>query len=128
MISSVLNRSNLNDAMKRATKIRIAARIYRDPTTGNFYERPVLHGKQTWRKLSSTTLSKAKKELAAKRTFHAQAALGLARDPYGPKPLKLGELFTLYMKAGCPDRYHSERSGKQLNQELSRLKLLWPYW
>jgi integrase len=107
---------------------RVAPGIYQDSRTGNFFERPTVAGKKTWRKLHGRTLKLAKEELAVRRTDQARSAQGLSRDPYAPEPQSIGELILDYVKADCPDRHHHPRAGKSLADELYRLESLKPFW
>jgi integrase len=102
--------------------------IYKDSRTGNFFERPRVNGRRTWRKLHSRTLKLAREELAAKRSDHARSKLGLAKNPYDAKPHSIGGLCIQYLEAGCPNRQQQERTGKQLAQEQFRLNALIPFW
>lgn len=107
---------------------RVAEGIYQDPRTGNFYERPTIGGRRTWRKLEGHTLKLARESLAQRRTDQARASRGMARDPYAPKPVTIGTLIELYIAAGCPDRFDQVKAGHQEIKELSRLKILRPFW
>lgn len=103
---------------------RLADGIYRDERTSNFYERPTVNGKRTWRKLDARTLKIARDMLAARRTTQARAQEGLARSPYAPPVATVGTLVDGYVKAGCPDKHFRARTGKQLSQEICRTKKL----
>lgn len=102
--------------------------VYSDSRTGNFYERPTINGRRTWRKLDAITLRVARELARAHSVDHARSKAGLTRSPYAPKPLTVGELADAYMSAGCPDNRHRPRSGRQLDCEKSRLKFLIPFW
>lgn len=107
---------------------RVADRIYRDSRTGNFYERPIVQGRRTWRKLDGHTLKLARESLAQRRTDVTRSKLGLARSPYAPKPRPLSEVLNAYAAANCPDRRGVPRTGYALHHELARISLLRPYW
>lgn len=64
--------------------------LYRDDR-GNFWIRPTLHGKRTWRRLASLTLADARQESAALVSDHARSKLGLAADPFDPAPPTVAE-------------------------------------
>jgi integrase len=102
--------------------------VYIDSRTGNFVERPWIAGKRTWRKLKSRTLKDAKRELAARRIDQTRATHGLAKDPYAPPSKTVGDICAEYQSAGCPDRQHSPKHGKALEQEVYRLKTMLPFW
>lgn len=89
----------------------------------SFYERPVVNGRQTVRKLASTTLAYAKKEVADKRSKHSLAKIGLAIDPYKAvqQSAPVGELIDFYMQSNCPKRNEQARAGAQLTEEKRRL-------
>lgn len=107
---------------------RIADHIYRDSRTGNLYERPIIAGRRTWRKLDGHTLKLARESLAQRRADVARSKLGFARSPYAPKPQPIGELLDAYESAGCPDRRGVPRTGYALHHEQARISLLRPYW
>jgi integrase len=98
---------------------RVAPGIYRDSRTGNFYERPKIDGRPTWRKLPARTIAGAKDILAARRTDQARHVHGLAKDPYAKPPMVIGEIIKAYISSGCPSRSHI-RVGKLLKQEAGR--------
>ena len=100
----------------------VAHCIYKD-TKGRFYERPRLHGKATWHRLYSLTLTDARKELATKRADHHRAPLGLARDPYRPQP-KVAALLDAYLSAGCPTPRGLARAPRTALDEARRLDTL----
>ena len=64
--------------------------VYRDDR-GNYWIRPTLHGKRTWRRLSSLTIADARQESAALVSDHARSKLGLAQDPFDPAPPTVAE-------------------------------------
>jgi integrase len=113
---------------KRKSYVGVGGGIYTDPRTGNFYHRPTINGKKTFRLLDVRTLKLAralKNSLDNAQAMHAQ---GLEKDPYAaPAPTVL-ELVTGYMAAGCPRVNHQQRTGSQLKQELSRLNFLQGFW
>lgn len=102
--------------------------VYRDSRTGNFFERPTVDGRRTWRKLPALNLKLAREMLSARRTDQSRAEHGLARDPYLPEPQTVAALAKAYEAAGCPDRHNHPRQGIQLVQEQSRVKLLLPHF
>lgn len=105
---------------------RVAPGIYRH-SSGSMYERPVINGRPTWRRLAARTVKLAKEELAAKRTDHARSAFGLAADPYASNTT-VGKMCADYLAAGCPDARRLPRVGLGLKQETSRIKMLLPWW
>jgi integrase len=107
---------------------RAAPGIYRDSRTGNFYERPVVAGRPTWRKLDGHTLKLARESFAQRRADATRSRLGLAADPYRPKTPTCGALIEAYVAAGCPGRNFEPRTGPQLTKEQSRLKALKAFW
>ena len=108
--------------------LHIGHSIYRDTRTGFLYERPVISGKRTWRKLDSQLVKHAKTELAAKRSDQARARQGLARCPYGPEQFTVGQLIAKYRDAKCPNRNLEPRVEPYLKAETDRLDKLLPYW
>jgi integrase len=98
--------------------------LYKDPRTGHFYERPYVDGKQTWRKLSSTTQSRARNELGQRRLNQEKAKEGLAVDPYKKSNAwSVGKLADFYLESGCPLRNENRRrEGHQLEEEKKRVE------
>ena len=107
---------------------RVGERIYRDARTNHFYERPWVNGRRTWRLLPAVNLKVAREALASRRTDAARAALGLARDPYGPQSATVGEILNAYTAAGCPDRELRPRRAQGLAAEGWRIGQLLPFW
>lgn len=98
---------------------------------GTYYERPSINGApRTWRKLDGHTLRLAKESYAQRRADVSRARLGLCADPYAaPAPTQtVASLLLAYEAAGCPDSRGTRREGKQLAQDLSRLKHLREFW
>lgn len=127
----------MGDAMNEATEstepkkrrwISEGGGIYRDANTKKLFHRPLINGKRTFRLLKVHTVKKAralKGDLDSSQTMHAN---GLEKDPYAAPACKVSELIEGYKAAGCPCRDESPREGVQLDQELSRLKFLEPFW
>jgi integrase len=88
-----------------------------------FYERPILNGKQSVRKLQSTTLRKAKIEVGEKRSQQGLAKIGLAHDPYRAvqRAALVGELIDFYIECKCPRRNEQVRTGPEFDGEKRRL-------
>lgn len=102
--------------------------IYKDSRTGNFYERPIVRGRRTWRRLDGHSLKLAKESFAQRRADTTRAKLGLVRDPYRPKAGSVGDIIESYKAAGCPGRDGAPRTGKQLDHEHYRIAKLLPFW
>lgn len=107
---------------------QVADNVYRDSRTGNFYERPKIRGRRTWRKLDGHTLKLARESLAQRRADTTRSKLGLARSPYAPKPATVSDLIDLYEAAECPDRTGQPRQESELKRESYRLNMLRPFW
>lgn len=105
----------------------IEAGIYRDSRTGRLVHRPIISGKRTERRLKSTTLTMARKELAVLKTRQLESSLGIALDPYG-KAITIGPLAELWSQAGCPGRDGRPRAGDKLKSEQAKLKRMLPFW
>src|SRR5919109_1375883 len=70
-----------------------------------FWERPCIDGRQTQRKLKSTTLRHAQLEAGKNRSDQALAKIGRAADPYARSDVTtIEEVLEFYEKAGCPQR------------------------
>ena len=107
--------------------IFIDSGIYRDSRTDNLYHRPIIGGRRTARKLNSTTLTMARKEVAALKTRQLEARIGLQLDPYATL-LTIGELAKEWLLHDCLDRRGRRRLGQNLEAESARLKRLLPFW
>jgi integrase len=101
--------------------------IYQDSRTGNLYHRPRINGVRTFRKLRSTTLTMARKEVAILRTRQMEAKVGLAVDPYAAL-LTVGQIAKEWLARGCPDKKGHPRKGPALESEQWRLSNLLPFW
>jgi integrase len=83
-----------------------------------FWERPFVDGRQTQRKLKSTTLRHAQLECGKNRSDQALSKIGRAADPYSRGDVAtLNEILDFYEAADCPQRNENPRSGKQLADE-----------
>ena len=102
---------------------RVAAGIYRREEDGTLYERPRLTGKRTWRRLWSLTLTQARQEIAARRSDHHRAALGLAEDPYQASP-SIQQILDTYAQAGFPSTHGRRRAQRTQIDESRRLDRL----
>jgi integrase len=102
--------------------------LYRDNRTGNFYERPFIDGRRTFRKIQARNIKLAREALAARRTDQARSEQGLCRSPYTPAPQTVAALAELWKNAGCPNRHGHPKYGTQLVQEQSRLSKLLPHF
>src|SRR4051812_29698587 len=82
------------------------AGLYRDTKSGAYYERPIVRGRQTFRKLNARTERLARIELGKNRADQLLARRGLADDPYLPKLQisSLDKLLDYYTELGCPKR------------------------
>jgi integrase len=102
----------------------VSGGIYRG-STGALYERPWIDGRRTWRKLSALTIRAAKLERAKKRSDQGLSTIGLAKNPYGPiADSTVAALLDFYVKKGCPRANHRARAGRQLDDDLFRVKML----
>lgn len=118
---------------RRQSYQRVDARypgLYSDPRTGKFYERPFVHGRQTWRLLKSSTPKAAHLELMDNRSKQALARVGRATDPYRAEAgMTMAQLFDFYEASGCPRKNRSsERAAKSLKAELTSIASLRGFW
>lgn len=122
---------------KRRQPYRAVGRgVYIDPRRGTekkgpFFERPVIEGRPTFRKLASTTLRFAEDEVARNRTNQRLAERGLAHDPYKRSDaIAISELCDLYVTSGCPKARgkHSPRSEASLKEEKAIVVRLRTWW
>lgn len=87
-----------------------------------YWERPCVDGRQTTRKLKSTTLRHAQLEVGKHRSDQALAKIGRAADPYSRASVAtVDELADFYVESGCPKRNEQQRNGKQLEEEKRRV-------
>lgn len=90
-----------------------------------YWERPCVDGRQTTRRLKSTTLRHAQLEVGKNRSDQALAKIGRAVDPYAHAGVAtVDELADIYVTAGCPKRNEQARAGKQLDEEKRRVNNL----
>jgi integrase len=101
--------------------------IYQDTRTRNLYHRPRINGQRTFRKLRSTTLTAARREVALLKTRQMESELGAAPDPYAPLTT-VGQIAEEWQRRGCPDRKGRSRAGESLGAEIARLGRLLPFW
>lgn len=84
----------------------------------DFWERPFVDGRQTQRRLKSTTLRHAQLEVGKNRSDQALAKIGRAFDPYSKRDVPtVAEVLEFYEASGCPRRTERAREGKQLADE-----------
>lgn len=107
---------------------QVADNIYRDSRTRNFYERPKIRGRRTWRKLDGHNLKLAKESLSQRRADVTRSKLGLAQSPYAPKAVAIGEHLDNYAAAEFPDRSGHPRPKPEQVREEYRLNTLRPFW
>lgn len=61
-------------------------------SAGEYWFRPTINGRRTWKRLASATESEAAEEIQAIMTDHKRAKIGLTRDPFGPKDATVRDL------------------------------------
>jgi integrase len=104
--------------------VSVAPGIYRG-LGGSLFERPWISGVRTWRKLASTTIRAGVRELAKRRADQALNKRGLADNPYAPmRNLTVASLLDFYKGKECPGLNNRPRLGKQLSDDLYRVKML----
>lgn len=95
-----------------------------------FFERPYVHGRQTFRALKSITPRKALQELQSNRQKQEQSRIGTAIDPY-TKPraplFTVSDLLDRFARAGFPKRKNvssarSPREVRELQTHIVNLK------
>jgi len=101
---------------------RVAPGVFQDEQ-GRFWERPRLNGRTTWRRIWGRSLKQAQEEVAAKRTDHRRAELGLARDPYRAHRT-IQDCLAKYHSAGEPNAQGRTRKGRTAEEEAKRVSLL----
>lgn len=102
--------------------------IYQDPRTGNFYHRPKINGKPTWRKLPVANLTVAKKLKDALDSKQALFEAGLEKDPYASPAPTVGVLMDAFEAAGYPTVAGHAREGEQIRHAKQRLVRLRSFW
>src|SRR2546423_10167457 len=93
------------DPKRRQAYQSVGQRVYVDPRTGNtrkgpFYERALIDGRRTFRKLASRSLRAAEDEASENRMNYklSQKPRPLAENPYSRSlPTTLGELCDFYV-------------------------------
>jgi len=106
-------------------------RVYERLGDGKFFEKVKIGGKWTFRLLSVCNVTAAR-ELARKNQSNqslAQAGVAGVKDPYANNSgAELSSLFNGWIEANCPGKKQRTKSGKQLDQELSRIGFLRSFW
>lgn len=125
------------DPKRRQPYQSVGRRVYVDPRTGNprkgpFYERALIDGRRTFRKLASRSLRAAEDEASENRMNYklSQKPRPLAENPYSRSlPATIGELCDLYVKLGCPKRTSkTPRAERSLSDEMKMVASLKEYW
>jgi integrase len=99
--------------------------IYRIPGSDQYYERPKVGGRWTWRTLGSSVLSDARDELRRRRASHAAAMLGQGVSVYAKSTLAtVGEIINTYLADGCLDRQRRPRIPDSLKAEKANCTTL----
>lgn len=103
----------------------VAPGIYSHAITRKFYERPVVHGRRTFRVLRGWNLKLAKEELRSKRTDQARASFGNAADPY-TKTISptVANLLDRWSKAGFPNARGALPGDRHKRDHAKRIKFL----
>lgn len=102
--------------------------LYQCKLTQRFYHRPTINGSRTYRVLDVETKGLARAAIKKLSSDQFLFEHGMKKDPYGAEPATVGELIIGYKEAGCPMKDQQPRTGEQLDQTLSRLKMLEPFW
>jgi hypothetical protein len=100
---------------------RVADGIYRR-RTGGLYWRPIKDGQRTWEKLESTTITKAKEELAElkKKQTGTSGRKATAKT--------MGQVIEFYEASDHPDKFKQERPETTLAEEKRHCALLMEHW
>ena len=102
----------------------VEAGIYRNTSSGVYFERPKVNGKRTWRSLETANLKHAREELHKRR-----AAKGTNKDPYvEAEVVTVGEVINRYKIDGYLDKSLSARSGGTLVEETRNCGTLLEFW
>jgi integrase len=96
--------------------------VYLDLETGNFWIRPTLDGKRTWRKLASIRQREAIEEARSLLSRQGRAKRGLTDDPFAKTGDSVTDLIQAYLKAGCPHRRGKLRTAEFIAGEKRRLQ------
>jgi integrase len=107
--------------------------LYIEPVSKRFYERPVIDKKTTWRRLQSTSVAAAQKEMFRRRE---QLAQFLAGEPGAKHPYRQSDVMSVeamcdfYVECGCPKRKdaNSPRTEQTMREEKRRVETLKEWW
>lgn len=103
---------------------RVAPSIYRHGPTGALYERSVIDGRPTFRKLASYRVTDAKAELIELRAKRQRIERGLDKAPDDKGDWALSKVLNSYLAAGCPDRSMHRRPARTEGEEKRRVTKL----
>lgn len=113
---------------KRSYKSLGGGLYYRE-SDATYWERPMIEGRRTIRKLKARTAKAARLRLGNMRDRQAKAEIGHALDPYKQNRTEtLRDLADFYLAAECPKRDLTARAGVQLTEEKHRVEKLVEYF
>lgn len=127
-------------SMSKGKLVRVAEGVYRhinrDGKKGSYFERVLIDGQNTFRKLAATREREAVEARATNRAQYAQYRRGMpgVRNPYTSfvgKDAQILKIIEAYKAAGCP-----RRSKKKVRSEITRGQVEysldkiceWPGW
>ena len=106
------------------TIVHVETRIYRNPSSRVYYERPFVNGRRTWRSLLTQNLKFAREELHRRRAGVSYSLLVKSE----PAPVTVGEIIRRYQKDDYPDRQKHPRQGRTLESETRNCSVLLKFW
>jgi integrase len=99
--------------------------LYRHNPSGMLYERPIVRGRRTWRKLDTAREKTARDEMARRRHISLAAQTGAIASPYTrPVSVTVSQCLADYIKAGTPDRQRRPRNPQTAIEEQRRCQTL----
>ena len=104
--------------------------IYRYALNGNYYERPTISGKRTWRSLKTKNLRRARKKLRWLRSGITRAPC--ARSGLSPRleleGAAVGDVIRRYREDGYLDKHLNERTDATRKAEERHCAILLKFW
>lgn len=117
--------------------VRVEPGMYRDISTGRFYERPTIDGKRTWRKLVGDNPTLSREEYYRRRAAVAsgQDAYHKTGKPIEAKPVDskeeartVGDVIRRYQKDGYLDKHLLPRPESTRASQERHCHTLLPFW
>ena len=105
--------------------------IYRYALNGNYYERPGINGKRTWRSLKTKNLRFARERLRRRRSCITRVPCiepAMPMQGADPELAVVGDVIRCYQKGGYLDKHLSQRPEGTRKDEERHCTILLKFW